>query len=62
LFTVPRDPHMGHMRPGLRGFMVASTGMKAPFVSGGQRGSRSVWAAMRRMAFTAIRIIGRDAA
>jgi len=49
------------MRPGLRGFMVASTGMKAPFVSGGQRGSRSVWAAMRRMAFTAIKITGRGA-
>ena len=29
---------MGHMRPGLRGFMVAPTGVKAPFVAGGQDG------------------------
>jgi len=41
---------MGHMRRGLRGFMVASTGVKAPFASGGQRRS------------TAIRITGGGAA
>jgi len=40
------------MRPGLGAFMIASTGVKASVQ----------WAAMRRMAFTAIRITGRGAA
>jgi len=50
------------MRPGLRGFMVAPRGVKAPFVAGGQRRSHAAYAAMRRMAFTAITITGRGAA
>ncbi len=38
--------------------MVASTGVKASFASGGHRRSHAAWAAMRGMAFIAIRITG----
>jgi len=54
LFAEPRDRHMGHMRRGLRR-------VKASFASGGQRRSHPTWAAMRKMAFTAIKITGRGA-
>ena len=52
LSTGSPDSHIGHMRPGLRAFVMASTGVKASFQL----------AAMRRMAFTAIRMTGRGAA